>query len=63
MYLAMVLMLIGSAFWMGTASAFLAPLAMFLTLDRVFIPYEEQDLAATFGTAYQEYQQQVRRWI
>ena len=36
---------------------------MFIVLDRMFIPFEEEKMAASFGEAYLNYRQSVRRWF
>lgn len=63
MYLGMTLILTGIAMVAGTPPAFLAPLAFFLTIQLVFIPYEEKKMEETFGGAYHEYKRRVRRWF
>ena len=63
MYLGMLLMLLGAAFFMGTISAMLAPAVFFLIIDKVFIPYEEEDLLSSFGDEYNEYIARTRRWL
>lgn len=63
MYLGMVLILLGTAILLGTLSAFLAPVAFFMAINQVFIPYEEEDMEATFGEDYLNYKKRVRRWI
>lgn len=63
MYLGMLGMLFGAAFFLADLAAFLAPVAFFLVIDKVFIPYEEEDLRATFGPAYEQYAENTRRWI
>ena len=63
MYLGMVMMLTGLAFWYGTLPFVLATLAFFVVINRVFCPYEEQKLVATFGADYQNYRTRVGRWL
>lgn len=63
MYLGMLLMLLGSAFFMGTITAMLAPVIFFLIIDKVFIPYEEDKLLTSFGDVYKEYMAETRRWL
>ncbi len=63
MYLGMLMMLIGSSFLVGTIPSLFAPVAFFLIIDKVFIPYEEEKLVETFGAEYSYYAQKVRRWI
>jgi len=43
--------------------AFFTPVAMFLTSERVFIPYEEKNLEKTFGEKYRNYKKRVRKWL
>lgn len=63
MYLGLVLILSGLAFFLGTIPVILAPMALFLSLNNVFIPYEESALEKEFGKEYLEYKNQVRRWL
>lgn len=63
MYLAMTLITLGVAMWMGQPLMYLAPLAMFLTADRVFIPFEEAKMRRQFGDTFDAYTRRVRRWV
>lgn len=63
MYLGMVMMLTGAAFLLGSAIAFTAPVAFFIIINDVFIPFEEQSMRRLFGEHYDLYQQRVRRWL
>ena len=63
MYVGGVAMLLGVATVLGSLTAFLVPLAMFLTLQLWFIPHEERMLEETFGSAYRDYRRRVRRWL
>jgi protein-S-isoprenylcysteine O-methyltransferase Ste14 len=63
MYLGMLLMLLGTSFIMGTIPSMLAPVVFFLTIDKTFIPYEEDKLQAAFGDSYNEYIAATRRWL
>lgn len=63
MYLGMLTILLGAAFLMGTIEAMVAPIAFFLIIDKVFIPFEEDKLLAQFGEVYAGYAGSVRRWI
>ena len=63
MYLGFVLVLLGLSLGLGNLIAFLAPLAMFITLELLFIPYEEKDMKETFGQEYQDYRKRVRKWL
>jgi len=63
MYLGMVLIVSGVAVLEGTLSPWIAPVALAVLLDRVFIVREETMLEDTFGAAFQRYRQRVRRWL
>jgi protein-S-isoprenylcysteine O-methyltransferase Ste14 len=63
MYLGMLAMLLGASFLMGTMHSMFAPTAFFLIIDKVFIPYEEDELLAQFGEGYSEYMRGTRRWV
>ncbi len=63
MYFGMTAMLAGCAWILGTLPALLAPLAFFLLMNAVFIPFEERRLSEIFGAQYVEYCGRVRRWI
>ena len=63
MYLGMLLMLTGIAFFMGDVQAFFAPAAFFIIMDKVFVPYEEEKLLQGFGNNYAEYMKRTRRWL
>lgn len=63
MYLGFVLTMVGVAVLLGSAVAFLAPMAMLMTLETIFIPYEERTLEEIFGQKYSDYKKRVRRWL
>lgn len=63
MYLGIVIMLSGAAWWIGSWPMLLAPIGFFLFISLVFIPYEERMLRDVFGEAYTSYARRVRRWI
>ncbi len=63
MYLGMLAMVLGVAFMIGDPVVFAAPFAFFLIIDKVFIPYEEEDLRKTFGEQYEQYARRTRRWL
>jgi protein-S-isoprenylcysteine O-methyltransferase Ste14 len=63
MYLAMVLFCIGGALWMERPVMLLAPALMFTVANWVFIPFEEEKMRRQFGDAFEDYTQQVRRWL
>lgn len=63
MYLGLVIVSLGIAFWGGTWRMFAAPLAVFLTANFVHIPFEEAKMRRQFGAAYDDYTRRVRRWL
>lgn len=63
MYLGMVAIVLGVALLLGSASSFVGPVAMIVTLEALFIPHEERSLEATFGATYTDYKKRVRRWL
>ncbi len=63
MYLGMVLLLCGAGFFLGTIIALLAPLAFYIIVNEIFIPFEGRSLALIFGDGYRAYQARVRRWL
>jgi protein-S-isoprenylcysteine O-methyltransferase Ste14 len=63
MYLGMIAMMLGVALYLGTLPFFVATLAYFVLIDRVFCQYEEEKLEAAFGDEYRRYRARVRRWL
>jgi len=63
MYLGLVLLTLGIAFWVGAWPMLLAPLATFATANWVHIPFEEAKMRRQFGEAYDVYCRDVRRWV
>jgi protein-S-isoprenylcysteine O-methyltransferase Ste14 len=63
MYLGLVLVTLGVAIWIGAWPMFLAPIAVFCTANWIHIPFEEAKMRRQFGTAYDDYVRQVRRWV
>jgi protein-S-isoprenylcysteine O-methyltransferase Ste14 len=63
MYLGMLSMLAGASTFMGTIPSMFAPIAFFVIINRVFIPYEEEKLLSAFGDVYSNYQMATRRWL
>lgn len=63
MYLAMVLVLIGSAFLLGNLAAFAGPLLFVWVMTLFQIRPEERALQAKFGEAFTAYRQRTRRWV
>ncbi len=63
MYLGFALILFGAAALFGTLTPFLV-VPVFMVLIRLrFIQVEEMMLEHTFGTAYLDFKNQIRRWI
>ncbi len=62
-YLAMALILLGSAFMFGTLSTFFIPPLFMSTVDVIWIRFEERKLESIFGDRYTTYKGSVRKWI
>jgi protein-S-isoprenylcysteine O-methyltransferase Ste14 len=63
MYHGMVLMLLAGAILFVTLPFYIAAIAYFIVIDRIFCPYEEEKLLDTFGRDYETYRSRVRRWF
>ena len=63
MYLGMVVVLLGVALVLRSATPFLIVPPFLWLVDRRFIRHEEATLACTFGQAYEGYRRKVRRWV
>jgi len=63
MYLGLVILTLGIAFWVGALPLFAVPLLVFATANWAHIPFEEVKMRRQFGAAFDEYMRQVRRWI
>ena len=63
MYLSMVLMLAGVWILLGVLSPVLCVLLFIIAANWWYIPYEENLLAAKFGSDYAAYKTATRRWI
>ncbi len=62
MYLGLVLIALGIAFWLGAWPMFLAPVAIFVTANWIHIPFEEAKMRRQFTTEFDDYVRRVRRW-
>jgi protein-S-isoprenylcysteine O-methyltransferase Ste14 len=62
-YLGMLLWLLGLAILLGSLSAFVFPILVFVLANFVLIPIEERSMQEKFGEAYLEYKSRVRRWF
>jgi len=63
MYLGMVIVLLGVAALLGTASPFLLVPIFGWIIQTKFVKFEEALLEETFGDEYIEYKSRVRRWL
>lgn len=63
MYLGLSLLLAAWAVWLAGSWSALGPVAFMLYISRYQIAPEERAMLARFGSAYGEYQSQVRRWL
>jgi protein-S-isoprenylcysteine O-methyltransferase Ste14 len=63
MYLSLVLMSLGCAFYFGAWPFFAVPVLVFLLCNSIFIPFEEEKMARQFGDQYTEYCAKVRQWL
>jgi len=63
MYLGLVVLTLGIAFWVGSLPMFAVPLLVFATTNWVHIPYEEARMRREFGEAYETYGARTRRWL
>lgn len=62
-YLGMVIISLGVAVLLGSASSFAAPVGLFAVLQERFIRVEERMLEDRFGERYRSYRARVRRWL
>jgi protein-S-isoprenylcysteine O-methyltransferase Ste14 len=63
MYLGMILISLGVAFWFGRPLMFLSPVLVFVITNWMFIPFEEDKMRRQFGGEFDAYTKSVRRWI
>ena len=63
MYLGVTIGLFGFAFYFGNALSFLSPLAFFIVINIVYVPFEEKLMKQIFGKQYLDYKKKVRRWV
>jgi len=63
MYVSLVILSLGIAFWVGSWPFFLAPIAVFATAKWIHIPFEEAKMRRQFGAEYDSYVRRVRRWV
>jgi protein-S-isoprenylcysteine O-methyltransferase Ste14 len=58
-----VIFTLGIAFWVGALPMFSVPLLVFATTNWAHIRFEETKMLRQFGTSFDDYSSQVRRWI
>jgi protein-S-isoprenylcysteine O-methyltransferase Ste14 len=63
MYLSLVLIALGVALFVGTLPFYFVPVALFLLINFLFIPFEEEKMLRQFGASYAAYTRRVRRWL
>jgi protein-S-isoprenylcysteine O-methyltransferase Ste14 len=63
MYLGLVFITFGIAFWVGSLPMFAVPVLVFATANWVHIPFEEAKMRRQYGAAFDKYTGRVRRWI
>jgi protein-S-isoprenylcysteine O-methyltransferase Ste14 len=63
MYVGLTTFTLGIALCVGSLPMFAVPVLVFATANWAHIPFEEDKMRRQFGTAYDEYTRQVRRWI
>jgi protein-S-isoprenylcysteine O-methyltransferase Ste14 len=63
MYVGMLSLLFGLAFYLRSATPFAAPVTLFIILTYRFIRPEEEQMRRTFGKRYEDLTQRVRRWL
>ena len=63
MYLGLELVLIGALFLAESLFFLIPPIAFFLLINFVQIPFEEKLMTEHFGETYREYRRRVRRWL
>lgn len=63
MYLGIELVLVGAFFLTQSPFFLIPPVAFFLLMNFLQIPFEEKLMTEHFGQSYTEYQRRVRRWL
>lgn len=63
MYLGFVTSLLGLSILLGSLSPVAVVIIFLIITDRWYIAFEEQAMTRKFGTAYETYKSQTRRWI
>lgn len=63
MYLGLVMMALGFAFYFGTVPFYAVSVLLFLLCNFSFIPFEEAKMQRQFVDQYTDYLRRVRRWV
>jgi len=63
MYVGAVILIFGLAILVGNLLSILVSILFFLAIHFLCIPPEEEMMEKTFGQAYLDYKQKVRRWL
>jgi protein-S-isoprenylcysteine O-methyltransferase Ste14 len=63
MYLGLVLVSLGIAYYAGTIPFFAVPLLVFLLCNGAFIPFEEAKMQRQFDGQFVDYTCRTRRWL
>ena len=63
MYLGMAMILLGSAFFLGSLTSLICPVIFIVIIEKNFIPMEEKNLEKKFGRKYFDYKNKIRKWI
>lgn len=63
MYLGLMLILLGYSLYLQNLAAFAGPIVFLFTITYLQIKPEEAALTKKFGQQYDDYRQQVRRWL
>jgi protein-S-isoprenylcysteine O-methyltransferase Ste14 len=62
-YLGIMTVLLGLAIFLGSLTAFIYPVLVFILFQFDLIPMEERRMEEAFGEDYLEYKRKVRRWL
>ena len=63
MYLGFVLVMLGIAVFMGSATPYAVVILLGILMEMIFVRVEERMMAEKFGEAWSEYTARVRRWV
>lgn len=62
-YLSGMILSLGISILLGSLITFVFPIALFLILNKYYVPFEEIELERAFGADFLKYKQRVRRWF